>query len=244
VSVPVDHLPPPSTGSSAVARSNRPVTTQLRQDIETCLRTHYPGLVGILARRTGDQALAADLLQDAIVTALTRLNGAERNDPAVVAGFVFRTALFHLRNHQRLARIRSAPTALSTDDTRWIGEGDGEIALRLDADDEVLAAATATASPVAALERADLSAMVRRALEGLGNARDRELIVRFYLDEEDKQSICSQMGLTALHFNRVIHRARERLRAVMVTTGLTRWDAFGVFVMLMPWLPSGLVELS
>ena len=42
--------------------------------------------------------------------------------------------------------------------------------------------------------------------------RDREILFRFYLAEDDKERICRDLGLTAVHFNRVLFRARERFR--------------------------------
>src|SRR5262244_3239086 len=49
-------------------------------------------------------------------------------------------------------------------------------------------------------------------LDELPGDRDRELLYRFYIAEEDKKTICSDLGLSSLHFNRVLFRARERYR--------------------------------
>jgi RNA polymerase sigma-70 factor (ECF subfamily) len=38
------------------------------------------------------------------------------------------------------------------------------------------------------------------------------VLFRFYVVEDDKDRICADLGLTSLHFNRVLHRARERYR--------------------------------
>jgi RNA polymerase sigma-70 factor (ECF subfamily) len=56
---------------------------------------------------------------------------------------------------------------------------------------------------------------VRQVLQELPNPRDRALLVRFYLRDEPKADICRDLGLTEEHFNRVIFRARERLRALL-----------------------------
>ena len=44
------------------------------------------------------------------------------------------------------------------------------------------------------------------------SARDRQVLFRFYIAEENKEDICSDLGLSSLHFNRVLFRARERFR--------------------------------
>jgi RNA polymerase sigma-70 factor (ECF subfamily) len=54
------------------------------------------------------------------------------------------------------------------------------------------------------------AALVRAVLGALDSDRDREILFRFYLAEDDKARICRDLGLTALHFNRVLFRARER----------------------------------
>ena len=56
-----------------------------------------------------------------------------------------------------------------------------------------------------------------RVLAEMTTPRDRELLVRYYLRDEDKAAICRGLGLTEAHFNRVIFRARERFRALLET---------------------------
>ncbi|MFP5285501.1 MAG: hypothetical protein ACLGI9_07170, partial [Thermoanaerobaculia bacterium] len=60
------------------------------------------------------------------------------------------------------------------------------------------------------------AATVRRVLHELNNARDRELLLRFYIAEEDKDRISADYGLTGLQFNRVLHRARQRYRELFL----------------------------
>jgi RNA polymerase sigma-70 factor (ECF subfamily) len=49
-------------------------------------------------------------------------------------------------------------------------------------------------------------------IEELGISRDRDILLRFYIAEEDKERISADFGLSSLQFNRVLHRARERYR--------------------------------
>ena len=50
--------------------------------------------------------------------------------------------------------------------------------------------------------------------------RDREILRRFYIDEEDKDSVCRQLGIEPEHFHRVVFRARERFRGLAEKAGL------------------------
>jgi len=53
---------------------------------------------------------------------------------------------------------------------------------------------------------------IRQVLKELKSERDREVLYRFYIAEDDKDQICADLGLSSLHFNRVLYRARERFR--------------------------------
>ena len=55
---------------------------------------------------------------------------------------------------------------------------------------------------------------VRQALEELP-LKDRNLLRRIFLDEEDKDAVCKEYGVTREHLRVLLHRARGRLRASM-----------------------------
>jgi RNA polymerase sigma-70 factor (ECF subfamily) len=61
-------------------------------------------------------------------------------------------------------------------------------------------------------EEADI---VRRLIGELPTDRDRQLLLRFYVGEEDKDRICADLGLESLHFNRVLFRARQRFKELL-----------------------------
>ena len=52
--------------------------------------------------------------------------------------------------------------------------------------------------------------LVREAMAELRQPRDRQLLRRFYLGEEDKADLCQEYGVTPAHFDRVLYRARQR----------------------------------
>jgi hypothetical protein len=51
------------------------------------------------------------------------------------------------------------------------------------------------------------------------SSRDRELLRRFYLNDESRDRICQDLELTSEHFNRVIFRARNRFRELLERRG-------------------------
>ena len=46
----------------------------------------------------------------------------------------------------------------------------------------------------------------------LASERDRQILFRFYIAEDEKEAICRDLRSASLHFNRVLFRARERYR--------------------------------
>jgi RNA polymerase sigma-70 factor (ECF subfamily) len=60
-----------------------------------------------------------------------------------------------------------------------------------------------------------LAQAVAQLIEELPTERDRQLLMRFYLDGTDKQQLCHELGLSPKHFDRVLMRARSRLRTIV-----------------------------
>ena len=159
---------------------------------ETAMILRYSeSVIFMLMKRTGDKALSEDLHQDTFRIVLQRL----RSDkslvtPSKLSGFVHRTALNVCIDHARKIIRR-----------------------KTHADSELCAYAPDNAvtqlDKVIAEERIGL---VRDIIENLTVARDRELLRRFYVLEQDKPQICSHFNMTSDNFDRVISRARKRFK--------------------------------
>jgi DNA-directed RNA polymerase specialized sigma24 family protein len=76
---------------------------------------------------------------------------------------------------------------------------------------------------------------VRRVIQELGTSRDRDILLRFYIAEEDKERISADFGLSSLQFNRVLHRARERYREIYLERAASRQTALllGIAIILL-----------
>jgi RNA polymerase sigma-70 factor (ECF subfamily) len=168
------------------------------------------GLKAQLTRVTRDADLAADLLQDAIVTALQKLEAGEIEHRGQLDGYVYRVALNHLRNHRR--KDKSAVS------------GPDELTDLVDAEGE--------ARPGKAIAKGQFSRVVTRLLKEMTSPRDREVLVRFYLQEEDRGALCRSLALTELQFNRVIFRARGRFRELLERRGYDKGDFLGIALAL------------
>jgi RNA polymerase sigma factor (sigma-70 family) len=157
----------------------------------------YPGLRALILKRVRDPEVAADILQDAAVTTLERLRRGEIAHPENLGGYLYRVAINHLRLHRRRERmVRYAP-----DTTQ----------LELLTDE--------APSPEREFVRSDWTWAATRMLSEVQPVRDRELLIRFYLNDESKEDICRHFRMSSEHFNRVIFRARNRFRELLEKRG-------------------------
>jgi RNA polymerase sigma-70 factor (ECF subfamily) len=149
------------------------------------------GLTFLLRRWTRGHSDAEDLYQETFRLALEKVRRGEVRDPERLAGF-----------------LRSLARNLSIEHYR-------KAARRGSREEEIEIAAEVTnpdTGQLGQLLRKEKVSLVRRLLEELGSDRDRQILFRFYIAEEDKESIRSDLGLTAPEFHLVLFRARRRYR--------------------------------
>jgi len=74
----------------------------------------------------------------------------------------------------------------------------------------------APGNPLLDLLTREQSHKVRLLIPELKSSRDREILFRFFLAEEDKDTICEELGISRDHFSRVIHRAKKRFKELLL----------------------------
>lgn len=157
---------------------------------ETELVERYSTVIKlILLKRTGNQQLSNDLSQDTFIIALKKLREGKVRKPESLAAFLRQIAVNLSIEHYRKEK-------------RYVHQEDGIISLHAPHRDR-------KAERVDYLQTRKL---VQTTLQELAKSRDREILRRFYLLQEDKSSICSALDLSAVHFDRVLYRAKQRMR--------------------------------
>jgi RNA polymerase sigma-70 factor, ECF subfamily len=151
------------------------------------------GLSFLLRKITGNPPLSEDLLQETFRVALRRIRAGELREPEKLGGFLRATA----KNLARAEHRRGE---------RWESMDDS-LADREPADPEE--------NPLARVIRNEIAGLVRQVLREIRSRRDRQLLYRFYIAEENKEEICRDLGLSSLNFNLVLFRARERFRKLV-----------------------------
>lgn len=150
-------------------------------------------LLYLLKRRTRDPELALDLRQDTFRIAIEKLRAGEIQEPERIAAYLRGIAL-----------------------NLVVGDARKNVRRQTTVDSEAVdVAADEDGGPPEDVAREQTRQAVRALLDELPVARDREILIRVYLEEEDKESICGRLGVDSAHFNRVLFRAKQRFRELL-----------------------------
>lgn len=138
-----------------------------------------------------------DLVQDVLAAVLERLRSGSLRDAEALAGYV-QTSVVRMTASEYRRRARR-------DDLYAQAARESEPA----EDDTVLR-----------LDRHRRDRLVRELVGQLAQFRDREVLRRFYLEEESKEDVCTALGIEPGHFHRVVFRARQRLKELLEGAGI------------------------
>ena len=150
----------------------------------------------IIHREVSDTAVADDLYQEIFWTIIEKVRQGSVREPEKLSGFVCGVARNHVMHYFR----RPARREISS-------ENEESVHLPLSAPDQL--------KELLQKEKSDL---VWQVLKEMPNERDVQVLIRFYIAEEEKEQICADLGLTSLHFNLVLHRARARYKELYERT--------------------------
>lgn len=191
-----------STDTDA-ARLTAAIKGGSRQAETEFVRRYRPGLMTLVRLRCSDVELCKDVVQETLQISLQRLRAGTIEQPQALAGFLRGTAINLLANELRRSERRLSDALLDGWDEQIADEACG---------------------PYQSVENEDLSRAVRQAINGLKIGRDRELLWLYYVEQNSKEQLCSHFELSAEHFDRVLHRAKNRLKALWERT-LDTWQA-------------------
>jgi RNA polymerase sigma-70 factor (ECF subfamily) len=156
------------------------------------VRRYSRGVSIIIGQSLADPTAAADVYQEVFRLALLKVRAGEVRDPERLAGFICGIARNLVIEHFRsAARLKG----------RHEGEPDRQFP-------------SPEPSQLDRLLRAERAALARRVLAELPSDRDRRILYRFYIEDDDKADICADLGIDAVYFNHVISRARQRYKKI------------------------------
>lgn len=166
-----------------------------RQAEDAMVARYSRGVRFLLLGLTNDASRADDLHQETFRLVVEKVRAGELREPSSLPAFIRQLArnLF-IAEYRKKAKSPASQSA----------------------DDDVAGPPDPTPSPLTHLLHKERAGIVRTLLAELKPERDRDILFRFFIAEQGKEEICADYGLTSLHFNRVLHRARQRLKDLLV----------------------------
>jgi RNA polymerase sigma-70 factor (ECF subfamily) len=157
-------------------------------------KKYYKPTLFILERRTGDPELAQDLCQEAFCIMLERLRSKPLDEPDKLAAFLHNIAI-----NLHIAEIRKSSRRKTFTDQALLD-----------------VVADATQNQYRKLIKERTGAAVRLLIGAMDNARDRKLLYGYFIQEKDKADICAELDLSLRHFDKVLFRAKQRFRELVM----------------------------
>ena len=153
-------------------------------------RRYQDGIVVIIGRIVHNDAVTEDLSQETFRIALEKIRKGDVRDPERVSGFICGVA-----RNLAIDYVRKMRRTVNQEDDSGVEE-----------------ISDPQPGPYERLWRKERAQLVRDMIDELEVERDREVLSRYYLAEEDKGQICADLGLSSQQFNTVISRALKRYK--------------------------------
>lgn len=148
------------------------------------------GVSIIVARIVKSRPATEDVSQETFKIVLEKIKHGDVRDPERLSGFVCgiarNTAINYLRRARKTASLEEVVNTEQIPDP-----------------------APSQLDNILSREKAFI---VRRVISELKRERDREVLFRYFIAEEDKDGICRELNLTRPQFNRVVFRAIARFK--------------------------------
>jgi RNA polymerase sigma-70 factor, ECF subfamily len=157
---------------------------------EEIIRRYKGGIRFVIDQIVRNEFVTADLCQDTFATVITKIRRGDLREPERLSGFVCSVArnlaIAYIRVNRREVKHQTISEIEQISDT--------------------------DPNPLERVLTQEKAAVVRKVINELPNERDRELLLRYYIAEEDKDRICAQLQLSRLQFNSVLFRAKKRFK--------------------------------
>lgn len=164
------------------------------REAESELVKHYwRGLFHVLNHRAKAPDLAADIAQDTFVVVINKARNGEIENPAALTSFVRQVGINLLIAHYRKGQRH-----------------------KTDCHENIAATAEDQQADIStSLNSKQVTELVRQVMDELPTQRDRELLYRYFVYGQEKKVICREFAMNPEHFDRVLYRARNRLKQVI-----------------------------
>jgi RNA polymerase sigma-70 factor (ECF subfamily) len=143
----------------------------------------------IINRASNSCSSAQDICQETFSIAIQKIRRGELREPEKLPAFIWSLAHNLVIEHFRKQASENFSSVELTDHL-----------------------ADPAMSQLDQLLKKEKALIARQVIDELRSDRDREVLRRFYIAEEDKEQICADLGLNSLQFNLVLFRARKHYK--------------------------------
>jgi RNA polymerase sigma-70 factor, ECF subfamily len=178
-----------SSDSELIELVRRIIERDARAEDEMA-RRYKNGIFQIIFQVVRNHAVAEDLCQDTLVKALEKIRQGDVREPARLSGFILGIAKFIAIDY-----IRKLRSAIKIED--------------VGAAEHVPDPANNPYEQIVEKENAQI---VRRIIGEMSIQRDRDVLFRYYILEEEKDKICTDLRVSREQLSRIIFRARQRYK--------------------------------
>jgi RNA polymerase sigma-70 factor (ECF subfamily) len=170
---------------------------------ETQMIVRYANiLMNVLRKACADEDLAKDISQETWRIVIEKVRANQIRDAAKLLQFIISIGKNQLVMHYR-----------RPENKRTTSNACNQIQKELNA----ASIENAYYDPEKTILCESMNQELRELICQLSKKRDQELMLRFYLQEQDKKDICIALDLQTTHFDRVIYRAKRRLKNAYLT---------------------------
>ena len=183
-------------GMAAVRYTPRELVERIRageRAIEDALVLQYSrGVQFAISQSVSDGSVVEDLYQECFRLVLEKVRAGEVNDPDRLSGFICSLARNIVIEYFRKTSRR---------ETHHVSADEQSVPSR-------------EPSQLDTLLREEKGRLARQVLDALPSERDRSVLYRFYIAEDDREEICSDLGIEANHLSQILCRARQRYKTL------------------------------
>jgi RNA polymerase sigma-70 factor (ECF subfamily) len=177
------------TGDSPGALVQR-IRTGDRSAEDELVQRYSRGVFFVINQSVSDTTVADDIYQESFRLVLEKVRAGEVREPERLSGFIS-----SLTRNLVIEYFRRS----SRQQVRQEGDADQRIP-------------SPQPSQLDQLLRKEQGLLARRVLEALPSDRDRKVLYRFYIADDEKEQICADLEVSSGHFNQILCRARERYK--------------------------------
>jgi RNA polymerase sigma-70 factor (ECF subfamily) len=150
------------------------------------------GVQFLIGQSVSDGSVVEDLYQECFRMVLEKVRAGEVNDPDRLSGFICSLARNIVIEYFRKTSRRES----------YHVPADGD------------AVPSHEPSQLDRLLREETGSLARRVLDALPSDRDRSVLYRFYIAEDDREEICADLGIEATLLSQILCRARQRYKTL------------------------------